>query len=390
MGKSVFVLWLAGVEPESLSQVPALAELSAAGVDVQLEPLPLVEKGVSYYQTLTGSGSGQFGRFDAVYPVEYEPRAEPETCDDASSMLLPHILQGRGLSATYLEMDDTRSLATFQYQAAECTIVRVLNAGGTDLAAVVERVLHDVPSDATKVVLTDVRQDPAARQVNSNDFLADIGLLEVGQHRSRAAIDWSETLAYGIGSGQVWVNLRGREAQGIVGAGKEYQEVIAALREQLTQWRDPQTRELIVKDIQLKEEAYAGTYLFKAPDLVILFNPGYAASQKAMMLDFDEESVSGTPPATAPAAATARLIAAGPQLKRGYVDQGALIDVAPTLLYLLDQPVPRFVEGNVLASLILPRYLQRNEIRRSEDDDLLSGNEEEVIVDRLRDLGYLD
>lgn len=390
MGNSVFVLWLAGVEPASLSHVPALVELAGNGVDVQLTPLPLVEKRVSYYQTLTGSGSGQFGRFDAVYPAEYGPREEPETCDDASSMLLPHILQARKLSASYLETGDAQSYES----ARDCTIVRLLNGGHSraeSLETVVRRVLHDVSPETTKIVLTDVWQDPAARQVNSNDFLADIGLLEVGQPRSRAAIDWSETLAYGIGSGQIWVNLRGRETQGIVSPGKEYQEVIAALIEQLAQWRDPQTNEPIVKEVRRKEDVYTGNFLFKASDLVILFNPGYVASDNAMMLDFDGESVSGAPPSFPAAAVTARLIAAGPQLKRGHVDQGFITDVVPTILYLLDQPVPRFVEGNVLASLVSPHYLQHNEIRRGDDDDdLLSGNEEDVIVDRLRDLGYLD
>ena len=56
-------------------------------------------------------------------------------------------------------------------------------------------------------------------------------------------IDWSRTRAYcpsAPGSG-LWVNLRGREPEGIVAPGAEYERVVAELRERLLAFRDPRT-----------------------------------------------------------------------------------------------------------------------------------------------------
>ena len=59
----------------------------------------------------------------------------------------------------------------------------------------------------------------------------------------RAATDWSTTTAFGLPSaftGFIRVNLRGREPQGIVSAGAEYEALLDRLEDDLWQLRDPQ------------------------------------------------------------------------------------------------------------------------------------------------------
>src|SRR5581483_8001633 len=178
--------------------------------------------------------------------------------------------------------------------------------------------------EAHLFVLTGVSSPSPRTLVNVNDFLADEGLLEVRQPRSRATIIWSETLAYGLGTGQIWVNLRGREPQGIVNSGREYQEVCNVLiRELRTNWLDSVTYEPVVEQVFKKDEIYTGEYLFKAPDLTVVYRPGYAASPNATNLDLDGESILSAQQTDHVAVASdpgqsqapyARLIAGGPSL----------------------------------------------------------------------------
>ena len=397
MKNSVFLLWLEGLNPESLSAVPSVAKLAAGGVDLQLAPLPLVEKSVSYYQTLTGTGSAKFGRFDAVHPEKYQAHEDAGVPDGAFGHLLPDLLRSQKLSVTFLETKDRTALDSLAGQMYDCAIVRLLdmgNASATGVDSIVQRCSGLTAPETHIFILTDVWNPAPGKYVNINDFLADSGLLEVGASRKREGIVWSETLAYGLGTGQVWINLRGREPQGIVGSGREYQEVCDALVNELrTNWRDPETNELVVEQVLRKEEAYTGEYLFKAPDLIVVYRPGYAASPKAAALDFDGRSISeieASSPSATVNAPYARLIAGGPCLNNGISEAATLVDVVPAIMYLLDRSIPTHVDGDVIASIFTPSYREQTPVKRFDsDDDLLSDEEEGMIVDRLRDLGYL-
>lgn len=393
MKHSVCILWLEGVSPARLSEVPFLNKLAEDGVDIQLTPLPLVEKGNCYYQTLTGMGSGKIGRFDAVKAEKYEAFEEAGVPEGASGRSIPDVLNGRKLSATLVEAKQLDELDRLSGQRYDCLIVRFA-AGDLDAAAIaslLQRGMEWTAPEGHFFVLTDVSPQEAGRVANINDFLADTGIVEVKEPRSRAGIVWSETLAYGVGNGQVWINLKGREAQGIVRPGSEYQQVRDAVIGELSHnWRDPQTNELVVERVVKKEDAYDGPYLFKAPDLVVVYKPGYAPSPKSAALDFDGVSVSGKEAASSGSAPAARLVGTGPNLAHGLKGQATLVDVMPSVLYLLGQPITEELDGDVLSSMFTPAYLQQVPIRRvSSDEELLSDEEEGMIVDRLRDLGYL-
>jgi hypothetical protein len=83
----------------------------------------------------------------------------------------------------------------------------------------------------------------------------------------------------------------------------------------------------------------------------------------------------------------------------GELDAAEIVDVAPTLLYLLDQPVPSDMDGKVLEDAISPEYLAEHPIRTIEPDDSAGEGtgeseytEEEAkqVEERLRSLGYIE
>jgi len=91
-------------------------------------------------------------------------------------------------------------------------------------------------------------------------------------------VDWSKTRAYAMGLGEVYVNLKGRESQGIVEPGPQYDALKKELKERLVAMVDPETLEHPVRRVLTREEAYKKFDPNMIPDLFVMNNDGYRVS----------------------------------------------------------------------------------------------------------------
>jgi predicted AlkP superfamily phosphohydrolase/phosphomutase len=91
-------------------------------------------------------------------------------------------------------------------------------------------------------------------------------------------VDWSKTRAYAMGLGEVYVNLKGREAQGIVEPGADYDALKKELQTRLVAMVDPETNEHPVRRVLTREEAYKQFDPNMIPDLFVMNNDGYRVS----------------------------------------------------------------------------------------------------------------
>jgi predicted AlkP superfamily phosphohydrolase/phosphomutase len=211
-------------------------------------------------------------------------------------------------------------------------------------------------------------------------------------------VDWSRSRVYSIGSfGQLYVNLRGREPQGIVSPGSEYEHVLDDLTERLQAMVDPETGQPIIELIFRREQAYGGPYADHSPDLMFLTrNMEY----KAMGLsDFSSprvvEPVYGT---TGHHRMNGLLVCHGPgAVREGEWLEGARIqDLAPTILYAMGQSIPREMDGQVLLDLFTHEFRQEHAVTYAQDSQSPPGEspsvytleEEGEIMEMLRSLGY--
>jgi predicted AlkP superfamily phosphohydrolase/phosphomutase len=80
-------------------------------------------------------------------------------------------------------------------------------------------------------------------------------------------VDWSRTKAYAMGLGNIYVNLLGREPNGSVAPGREYDDVRDAIVHQLEGLIDPETGEKPVTRVYRREEIYSGFDPRLIPDL---------------------------------------------------------------------------------------------------------------------------
>ena len=91
-------------------------------------------------------------------------------------------------------------------------------------------------------------------------------------------VDWSKSRAYAMGLGELYINLKGREAQGIVQPGAEYDALKKELQERLVALTDPEDGAKPVRRVIAREDIYKQFDPNMIPDLFITNNDGYRVS----------------------------------------------------------------------------------------------------------------
>ncbi|MEO5754019.1 MAG: alkaline phosphatase family protein [Chthoniobacterales bacterium] len=191
-------------------------------------------------------------------------------------------------------------------------------------------------------------------------------------------IDWSRTKAFCcevLASPQgIWINRKGVRPAGIVD-DDEYESLQTFITQKLGELKDPRTGEAIVKRVFRRDEIYHGPYCDEAPDLTPdWWDSSHFSTRPSLPERTGEspvETIEHKPPSTAEWGGTHRrdgiLIAHGKPFRKGLAVEGArLIDMAPTILHLMGQPVPEDLDGRVLEELFEPEFLsERNRLSAS-------------------------
>jgi predicted AlkP superfamily phosphohydrolase/phosphomutase len=171
-----------------------------------------------------------------------------------------------------------------------------------------------------------------------------------------SSTDWSRTTVFSIPSlyvGLLRVNLRGREPQGSVSPGPEYERLLDRVSEDLRQLIDPEDGQPAVRRILRAADISGGGAPDCLPDLIVdwrtraklrtrVFHPRAVLRQGPQEYlranDHDQEGF---------------LAAAGPGVAgRGDIGQLSLLDLAPTCLSLLGLPAPTRMTGCPAAALL--------------------------------------
>lgn len=210
-------------------------------------------------------------------------------------------------------------------------------------------------------------------------------------------VDWERTTAFSKGNyGQIYVNLKGRELNGSVEPGVEYERVRSAVIDRLKTLKDPRNGAALIGPVFKREEIYTGEHLEEAPD--ICFLPEDMSYVSLGNMDFmsnrfivDSFGNSGTH----------RLhgvfIARSQNLKKKYRFETAnILDAAPTILHLAGIHIPSDMDGRVLAEIFTEEFMSRNPVRYGSaaardgySDAQFSEEESEEVRARLHELGYM-
>lgn len=117
-----------------------------------------------------------------------------------------------------------------------------------------------------------------------NTWLKEYGYLKLinerkqGQESFFLNTDWSRTRAYAIGLNGLYINQRGREAEGIVSPGAEKEVLVREIAHKLEKFKDPKTGEKVILHAYVAKDVYSGPYVDEAPDIIPGYNSGYRVS----------------------------------------------------------------------------------------------------------------
>jgi predicted AlkP superfamily phosphohydrolase/phosphomutase len=215
---------------------------------------------------------------------------------------------------------------------------------------------------------------------------------------AEALIDWKHTRAFAAPTMDhgININLIGRNPFGIVEPEKEYDLLRQKLRQELLALRDPRTTKPIFERVYLREELYHGPYVDLAPDIVFELRSGYKAVPTPIT-DFRIEDVSQA--GWGFHEREGILVLAGPTvIPRVQLEGVRIEDIAPTVLYLLNRPVPSFMDGQVLTEAFAADHIQQTPPTFTDwmpphpanvQDSAYGTDEQSAVEARLRDLGYL-
>ena len=307
----------------------------------------------------------------------------------------------------------------------------------------VGRLLAQVDDDTTVIVMSDHGSGPLHGQVNLNVLLWQHGLLHMkrspmtllrlamfrlgltpklayqvlarlglqnivarvakstrnavyNKFLSFSDIDWKRTTAYSLGHiGQIYINVAGRERQGIVARGAAYEKAVARVIDALNTLTLPDGRPMVERVIRASELP-DGPYAELGPDLHLVLDgyryiscPLFATDPHVLSKQIRGDS------------GTHRLhgilIAAGPQIRSTGECEGArIVGLAPTALHLLGCPLPEDMDGRVLEDVLTAEAMARQGAPQqgaashvAADAVALSADEEAELEGRLKGLGYL-
>jgi predicted AlkP superfamily phosphohydrolase/phosphomutase len=99
------------------------------------------------------------------------------------------------------------------------------------------------------------------------------------------AIDWSKSRAYALGLGQIYLNVKGREPEGIVEPG-EVDALCREIRTKLLAYADDAAHGGVkpLADVIRLSDVYHGPYLADAAELQLAFAAGYRVSWQTALL----------------------------------------------------------------------------------------------------------
>ena len=219
----------------------------------------------------------------------------------------------------------------------------------------VGRVLSQLHQDDTLLVISDHGFHDYRRGLHVNQWLRQQGLLflrndaEASDTPYLLPIDWSRTKAYSLGTGQIYLNLRGRERDGIVNT-EDGPAILAQIRDGLLAVRDTEKENArVISEVYLGTDVFQGGRHADAPDLQIAFAENYRTSWEttlggvpAGLFADNTQKWSGDHASSDVRETPGVLISNRPVARQ----DPAIVDLAPTATRFFGRPVPARYTGH--------------------------------------------
>ena len=213
-----------------------------------------------------------------------------------------------------------------------------------------------VGDDAVVMIMSDHGFAPWNRAFHVNTWLLENGylFLEEGTVQENVqmlvGVDWSRTRAYALGINGLYLNLKGREKDGIVSPGAEQEALLAELKSKLEATVDPLSDNSAIKYAYRADQTYHGPLKNAGPDIVMGYHRRWRGSNESALGSIPPEIFTDNmlkwsgDHCIAADEVPGILMTNKPVLR----EDPALVDMAPTILRLFGiTPPPEMTGGSV-------------------------------------------
>jgi predicted AlkP superfamily phosphohydrolase/phosphomutase len=157
------------------------------------------------------------------------------------------------------------------------------------LDSVIGELVDRYGGQATIMVMSDHGFANFGRQFNLNSWLRAWGYLGPPDCTSiMQNVDWSQTVAYGLGINGLYLNMKGRERDGIVEPSEQRETLLTELIDRLEAVTDTEGQK-VIRGVYRSDKIYSGNATELAPDLIIGYSRGYRASWATCLGDLTDE-----------------------------------------------------------------------------------------------------
>jgi predicted AlkP superfamily phosphohydrolase/phosphomutase len=213
------------------------------------------------------------------------------------------------------------------------------------------RVLEKIDGDTLLLVISDHGFKSFARCMNLNAWLHQNGYLALKDNKSESGdwfedVDWSGTRAYTMGLNGLYLNIKGREKQGIVDPA-DAEALKKELQQKLNGLKDPASGTVGITGVFITGNVYSGPYSENAPDLLVGYGAGYRASWDSVLGKVTGQVFEDNLKAwSGDHCIDPRLVPGVLFSSHKFVeDKPHIADVAPTILSLFGLPLPSHFDG---------------------------------------------
>jgi predicted AlkP superfamily phosphohydrolase/phosphomutase len=202
-------------------------------------------------------------------------------------------------------------------------------------------------SVATIIVMSDHGFANFGRQFNLNSWLRGNGYLGPPECTSiMRDVDWSQTAAYGLGLNGLYLNLKGRERDGIIEPGEQREALLRQLAAALEGVED-ENGQRVIRGVYRADRIYSGNATALAPDLIIGYARGYRASWATVLGDLSDQVILDNDSAWSADHCADALEVPGVLFSNRPIRSRdpSLVDVAPAILAEFGLPTPSSMIG---------------------------------------------
>jgi predicted AlkP superfamily phosphohydrolase/phosphomutase len=225
------------------------------------------------------------------------------------------------------------------------------------------------------------------------------------ENLDEAKIDWQRTSAYVNeayrSSPAIWLNRLQAMSDSEV---RELRDKVETIMLSLV---DPKTGGLVMSNCYRPQDLYHGPHTAKAPDLLpswwedgFLLDQSVPGQQAPPSVERSTKPLEGGVEFAASHRLDGVLMMSGGPIRKEFSFEGArIIDVAPTVLYLMGAPIPDDMDGRVLVEAMDDEFVALNPSQYEAADDgsepvddarsTFTQDESELIAKRLQALGYI-